>query len=69
MSPEDLWDSVDWATDYRFRCEEYTAVTVVGEAVHGDTFSSLSACKPCHWRLYEMHWTRALRQTRRRERY
>ncbi|RDG35061.1 hypothetical protein [Streptomyces corynorhini] len=56
FTPEELRALAVWATGYCFRCDEYTAVTVVGESVTDAGTSSLSACELCHWRLYETHW-------------
>ncbi|MFJ2111824.1 MULTISPECIES: hypothetical protein [unclassified Streptomyces] len=61
FTPEELWELAAWATGYCFRCDEYTEVTVVGESVTDAGTSSLSACRLCHWRLYEMHWLSVLR--------
>lgn len=63
FAPEELWALAAWATGYCFRCDEYTAVTVVGESAIGVSTSSLSACRPCYWRLYEMHWLSVLRRS------
>jgi len=66
LRPEELWSRFDWASGNCFKCDQVgVLVAEVGEiSVAGSPALPLHACRPCVFRLEQLHWTRAERAKR-----
>jgi len=66
LCPEELWSRFNWKAGNCFKCEQVDVqVSEVGEiSVAGNPALPLHACRPCVFRLEQLHWTRAERAKR-----